>query len=110
MSTLIETSILSLVSLHRLVDDAAGQFAIASETLNDLGALFEAIIAATKGHELAHRLAALGARTAEEYRESFETKRDDYNRHSGNIVEAMQASRGERRRIHSIEDSSLEVV
>lgn len=103
-------SILSTKALHRLIDSAAGEFAVAEEALVDLGALFEAIVAATKSHELAHRLALLGARTAEEYRDSFEGMKEGYNEHSRNIVEAMKAHRSERQCVCSAEYSSQELT
>ena len=93
-------------ALHRLIDNASGEFAVAEEILADLCALFEAIRAATQAHELAHRLAAFGARTADEYRDSFEGTKDEYNGHSRNIVEAMGASDSSSRRISVAEQSS----
>ncbi|SAL75793.1 hypothetical protein AWB74_04876 [Caballeronia arvi] len=93
-------------ALHRLVDNASGEFAVAEEVLADLFALFEAIGAATKTHELAHRLAALGVRTADEYRNSFEETKEKYNEHSRNIVEAMGAAGSSLRRISGDEQSS----
>ena len=93
-------------ALHRLIDNASGEFAVAEEVLTDLCALFEAIVAATKAHELAHRLAALGVRTADEYRDSFEGTKEKYNGHSRNLVEAMRAANSSCRRISLAEQSS----
>ena len=93
-------------ALHRLIDNASGELAVAEENFIDLGALFEAIVAATPAHELAHRLAALGVRTADEYRDSFEETKEKYNEHSRNIVAAMRAADASSRRISVAEQSS----
>ena len=93
-------------ALHRLIDNASGEFAVAEEVLADLCALFEAIRATTQAHELAHRLAAFGARTADEYRDSFEETKEKYNGHSRNMVEAIGVADSSHRRICIAEQSS----
>jgi hypothetical protein len=108
VNTSSENSILSVTALHRLIDNAAGELAVAEEVLIDLCALFEAIVAATKGHELAHRLAALGVRTADEYRESFEGSKETYNHHSRKIIDATNPGSGERPCICGAEHSARE--
>lgn len=78
------------LNLHRLIDSAAGEFAVAADALTGIGALFEAIVAATKEYELAHRLAKLGMDTATEYADSYEGATARYNEHSRSIVDAMR--------------------
>jgi hypothetical protein len=73
-----------------LVDSASGLFALAMESHVDLGALFEAIIAATPGDCLVKRLASMGERLCDERANDFDCYREDYNLHTEQYMAALQ--------------------
>ncbi|MDR5770869.1 MULTISPECIES: hypothetical protein [unclassified Caballeronia] len=77
------------------IDSAAGEFAHAASCFGSLATLFEAIIAATEDHSLAHRLAKLGENMCVEYDDAYMTLRDDYCAHAERYGSTMRHSEKE---------------
>lgn len=70
---------INIQEIVSLFSSAAGEFAYASNTLGDLTAIFEGIVASTEAHTLAHRLAKLGERLSEESDAEMLNLRDQHN-------------------------------
>ncbi|SAK98115.1 hypothetical protein AWB80_07463 [Caballeronia pedi] len=68
--------------LVSLIDRASGEMASAAEEFASLCTIFDAIIAATGGHSLAHRLAQLGRNNADRLAADFEESCSNYNAHT----------------------------
>ncbi|WP_144152884.1 hypothetical protein [Paraburkholderia sp. BCC1885] len=83
--------------LVELIDLARGQFAHASWSFADLGAIFDAIEAATASGSLASRLAHLGSNVCEDRDNEFDRWRSEYGKHVEHFCAVPRAAKGRRR-------------
>lgn len=67
--------------LTALIENSAGSFAFACDTLAQVSALFSALIKFLPEHGNAHQLALLGEDLCDDRADVFSRMRDDYNAH-----------------------------